>query len=118
MHKVLHTRDNIDKLYKSKKEDEDSSTLRIASMHQYKDSRNTLKRAKTNELKQPVTVMATHKNQQKLGNKNEKKNNDKNWKYLRMGKTQESESLLRVAQNKAMRINYIRAKIDNTQQNS
>ena len=69
--------------------------------------------------------------QQKLGNKNGKKKNcmdistDKLAKFntrrpgLRKGKLKrETKSLLIVVQNNAIRTNYIKAKIDYTQQNS
>ena len=44
MIKSLHPKDDTDKLYMTKKGDEDSSALRIALMHQRKNSTTTLKR--------------------------------------------------------------------------
>ena len=41
MHKTFHPKDDIDYLCQEKKGEEDSSALKIASMHQYKDSKNT-----------------------------------------------------------------------------
>ena len=47
MHKALHLRDDIDRHYVSrKKEEEDSRTLKIALINQYKNSRTISKRAK------------------------------------------------------------------------
>ena len=45
MHEVLYPRDDIDGQHQEKKE-EIWSTITIASMHQHKDSKTTLKRAK------------------------------------------------------------------------
>ena len=43
----------------------------------------------------------------------------KTWKWIRKGNIKrESESFLIAAQNNAIRTNYIKVKIDNTQQNS
>ena len=45
--------------------------------------------------------------------------NDKTWTWLRKGNfKRETESLLMVAQNSAIRTNHIKAMIDKTQQNS
>ena len=44
---------------------------------------------------------------------------EKTWAWLRYGKIKrETETLLITAQNNAIRINYVKIKIDNTQQNS
>ena len=44
---------------------------------------------------------------------------DKTWTWLRKGNfKRETESLLKAAQNNAMRTNHIKARIDKTQQNS
>ena len=46
MHKALHPRDNVNRLYASRKErGEGLAALKIASIHQYKDLRTTLKRS-------------------------------------------------------------------------
>ena len=37
MDKALHTRDNIDRLYWSRKKEDDLPAFKIASTHQYKD---------------------------------------------------------------------------------
>ena len=43
----------------------------------------------------------------------------KSWKWLRKGHLKrETESLLIAEQNKAIKTNYVKAKIDKTQQNS
>ena len=45
--------------------------------------------------------------------------NDKTWTWLRKKKfTRETESLLIAAQNKAVRTNHVKARIDKTQQNN
>ena len=42
MHKALHLKDDVDRLYVSKKEEEDDPfALKIASMHWYKDTKTT-----------------------------------------------------------------------------
>ena len=46
MHKALYPRGDIDYTGQDQKEEEDTLALRIAKMHQYKDSKTTLKRAK------------------------------------------------------------------------
>ena len=45
MHKALHPKDDGDYRYQEK-EEEDLPELKIVWIHQYKDSRTTLKRAK------------------------------------------------------------------------
>ena len=40
MHKALHPRDNVDRLYQEMKEEEDSPVLKIALMHRYIDLKN------------------------------------------------------------------------------
>ena len=58
---------------KEKKKDENSPALK---MHQYEDLKTTLKRIKKDQLQRPVTILTTkgQREQQKLGNKNRKKN--------------------------------------------
>ena len=47
MHKALHPRDDIDRLHVSRnKRGKDLPSLKIASIHLYKDSKTTLKRKK------------------------------------------------------------------------
>ena len=43
---ILYPRDDIDYMCQEKKEEEDTLALRIDLMHQYKDSKTTLKRIK------------------------------------------------------------------------
>ena len=52
MNKALHPRNDIDRLYMSRKRG-DLPTLKLASMHLFKDSNNTLKRAKKDFLYRP-----------------------------------------------------------------
>ena len=44
IHKTLHPRDKIDRLYVSKKEEKESTALKIDWMHQYADTWNALNR--------------------------------------------------------------------------
>ena len=54
--KVLRPRDIIDYKCQEKEEGEDLPALK---MHQYEDSRTTLKRAKENKLQRPITAVVT-----------------------------------------------------------
>ena len=77
MHWAFHPADNIDYKCQGKKKEEDSPALRIALTHLYKNSENTLKRAKKDQLRQPVTEIAAYEQTekpQKLENEIEKKN--------------------------------------------
>ena len=58
----LHPRDNIDRMYQEKKVKEDSPALRIALMHQHKESRTKSKRAKIN-CSNPYKYINTKKKQ-------------------------------------------------------
>ena len=50
----------------------------MSRMHQYKDSKTTLKIAKEDKLQRPVTAVKIQgQTEQKLGNRNRKKNNCK-----------------------------------------
>ena len=46
MHKALHPKNDIDYICQTSNEEEDSPVLKIASLHQYKDSKNTLESVK------------------------------------------------------------------------
>ena len=127
-----------DKMFHENKKKEDSPTLKIVWMYQYKDSMNILKRAKKDLLKQPITSLATEvqtKTKTKIGNRNAKKKTttvfifqatnlqDCSRADLDMaskGKNfkREIESLQIAAPNNAIRTNYIKMKIHNTQQNN
>ena len=68
VHKALYTRDDIDSLCQEK---ENSVTSRIALVHQYKNSVNTLKKTK-----QPITATRKYKDkQQKLRNRSGRRRN-------------------------------------------
>ena len=60
MKKTLHPGDNIDRQYVSRK---GGRALMIALIHQYKDSKTTLKSAKKDKLQQPVTALAREEQQ-------------------------------------------------------
>ena len=70
MHKASYPRNDIDKLYISKKEEGNSPTLKIASMHRYKDSEPTLKIQRNTDYSDQKQHKQ-HKDQQ--NNKNQKK---------------------------------------------
>ena len=46
MHRTLHQRDYIDSMCPEKKEEEDSSALKIVSLQEFKDSKNIQKNSK------------------------------------------------------------------------
>ena len=136
MHKALHPRDDVDRLYVSRKEGgrglasiEDSVDASIQRLKDYIQNR------KENSLQPPETILRTRwtTEWQYLGNKNGEENNsmsgfkrlinnishDKTWTRLRKGNfKRETESLLIAAQDSALRTNHIKARIDKTQQNS
>ena len=122
MHKALHLRENVDRLYVSRKEGgrglaciEDSVGTSIQLLEDYIKNN-------TRQIRE----------WQKLGKKWEEKqlygrckglitniSHDKTWTWLRKGNfKRETESLLMAAQNSAIRTNHIKARIDKTQQNS
>ena len=78
MHKALHPRDDVDRLYEWKKEEEESAALKTASMHRYKNSKTTLKIQKTDYSDQKQYRQYKHqenKNNQKIKKKKKRKNN-------------------------------------------
>ena len=103
---------------------------RNASIDQYSDSKNTFKKKKTakkNSLQQSKNRKITNTRKQKLKEKQLyryfklqtcKIAREKMQTWLREGNLKrETESLLIVAQNNAIRTNYVKVKIDKTQLN-
>ena len=139
MHKVLHPRDNVDRLYASRKEGRwglastedtlktywriDTTTRGLHKKHE-----GGLITAIKNDTDNVVTNRMTITRKQKWEEKQlcgrfKRPINDisheKTWTWLRKGHfKRETESLLIAAQNNVVRTNHIKARIDKTQQNS
>ena len=120
MHKSLHSRDDVDRLYVSRKERgrglasiEDSADASIQRLEDYIENHERgLITATRNDTDNTVDDRMTT-----TSNKNGRKNNLNDW--LRKGNLKrETESLLIVAQDNAIRTNHIEVRIDKTQQNS
>ena len=135
MHKVLHPRDDVDRLYVPRKERgrglariEDSVDISIQRLEDYieKNERglitairnntdNTIDNRMTKITKQKWEGKQLHVRFKRLINIS----HDKTWTWLRKGNfKRETESLLMAAQNSAIRTNHIKARIDKMQQNS
>ena len=129
MHNALHPRDDVDRLYVSRKEGgrglfsiEDSVDVSIKRLEDYIQKQEgwliTAIRNNTDNTKDKRKTIT--------GNKNGKKNNtlsvlnnlkisevEKTWTMLRKGNfKRETESLPIAAQNEAIRTNHIKARID------
>ena len=136
MHKALHPRDNADRLYVSRKEGgrglaciEDSDDVSIQRLKDYiqKHERGLITATRNeNENTMNNRMIITRKQKwegkQLYGRFKRLINNishDKTWTWLRKGNfKRETESLQIAAQDSAIRINHIKARIDKTQQNS
>ena len=136
IHKALHPRDNIDRLYISRKEgerglasSEDSIDALIQQLEDYIEKhRGRLITAITNDTNNMVTNRMTITRKQKWKEKQlygrfewliNNILHKKTWTWLRKGNfKRETESLLIAAQNNAIRTNHIKARIDKAQQNS
>ena len=136
MHKALHSRDDVDRLYVPRKEggrelasiedSVDSSIQRLEDnieKHERglvtairNNTDNTIDNRMTTTRKQKWEGKQLHRRFKRLINNNSR---DKTWTWLRKGNfKRERESLLIAAQNSAIRTNHIKARIDKTQQNS
>ena len=132
MHKSLHPRDDIDRLYVSRKEGErrfagiednvNTSILLLEYIEKHEGwlitaIRNDTDNTKTNRM--TITRKQKWEEKQLYGWFKRLKNNvlhEKTWMWLRKGNLKrETESLLTVAQNNAIRTNRIKARIDKTQ---
>ena len=136
MHKALHPRDDVDRLYVSRKEGgrglaspEDSVDASIQRLKDYiKKHEGRLITATRNDTENMMNNRMTRTRKQKWEGKQldgrfkrliNNISHDKTWTWLRKGNfKRETESLLMAAQNSAIRTNPIKARIDKTQQNS
>ena len=136
MHKVLHPRDDVDRLYVSRKEGgrglasvEDTVDASIQRLEDYTEKHErgliTIIRNDTdNTINERMTTTRKQKweGKQPYGRFKRLINNishQKTWTWLRKGNfKRETESLLIAAQDDAIRTNNIKARIDKTQQNS
>ena len=136
MHKVLHPRDDVDRLYASRKEGgrglasiEDSVDASIQRLEDYIEKHErglitTTRNDTDNKIDDRMTTTRKQKweGKQLYGRFKRLINNishEKTWIWLRRGNLKrETESLLIVAQDNAIRTNHIKARIDKTQQNS
>ena len=136
MHKALHPRYDVDRLYVPRNEGgggltciEDSVETSIQRLEDYIEKHErgliTAIRSNTNNTKDNrITKTSKQKWEEKQLNGRFKRiiNNilhDKTWTWLRKGNfKRETESLLMAAQNSAIRTNHIKARINKTQQNS
>ena len=129
MHKALHPRDDVDRLYVSRKEGgrglasiEDRVDASIQRLEYYIEKHERgLITAIRNDTDNAIEG-------QQLGNKNGKKqlydsfkrlinniSHQKTWTWLRKGNlTRETECLLIAAQDNTIRTNHIKARIDKT----
>ena len=135
MHKALHPRHDVDRLYISRKEGgrglasiEDSVDASIQRLEDYiqkndgglitairNDTDNTMDNRMTITWKQKWEGKQLYRRFKRLINNI---SHDKTWTWLRKGNfRRETESLLIAAQNNAVRTNHIKARIDKTPQN-
>ena len=136
MHKALHPRDDIGRLYVSRKEKgrgltsiEDSVDVSIQRLEDYiekhegglitatrKNTDNTMDNRMTITRKQKWEEIQLYGRFKRLINNI---SHDKTWTWLRKGNfKRETESLPIAAQNYAVRTNHNKVRIDKTQQNS
>ena len=136
MHKALHPRDNVDRLYVSRKAGgrgltsiEDSVDASIQRLENYiQKHEGGLITATRNETDYTMYSRMTITRKQKWEGKQlsgrfkrliNNTSHDKTWTWLRKVNFKwETESLLIAAQDNAERTNHIKARIDETQQNS
>ena len=135
IHKALHPRDDVDRLYVSRKEGgrglpsiEASFDASIQQLEDYieKHERGLITAIRNDTDNTIDDRMTTRKQKwekkQLYGRIKRLMNNishEKTWAWLRQGNLKrETESLLVVAQDNAIRTNHIKTRIDKTQQNS
>ena len=136
IHKALHPRDDVDRLFVSRKERgrgfasiEDSVEASIQRLEDYKQKHDggmiTAIRNdddKTMDIRMTITRKQKWEGKLLCGRFKRLINtisHDKTWTWLRKGNFRiKTESLLLAAQNNAIRTNHIKARIDKTQQNS
>ena len=136
MHKALHPRHDVDRLYVSRKEGgrglasiEESVDASIQRLEDYiqKHDGGLIKAIRNNtdntmDNRMTITRKQKWEGKQLYGRFKRLINNisnDKTWTWLRKGNfKRETESLLIAAHDNAVRTNHIKARIDKTQQNS
>ena len=135
MHKALHPRDDVDRLYVSRKEGgrglasiEDSVDAFIHRLENYIQKHGGLITATRHETENTMNNRMTVTRKQKWEGKQlygrfkrliNNISHNKTWTWLRKGNfKRETESLLIAAQDNAIRTNHIKTRIDKTQQNS
>ena len=132
MHKALHPRDDVDRLYIQGKEwgrglanIEDSVDTWIQRLEDYTEKYEqelitAIRNNTDNTIDNRMTITRKQKWEVKqLYGRFKRIINNKTWTWLRKGNfKRETESLLMAAQNNAIRTNHIKARIDKTQQNS
>ena len=136
MHKALHPRDDVDRLYVSRKQggrglasSEDTVDASIQRLEDYIEKHErglitTIRVDTDNTINERMTTTRKQKweGKQLYGRFKRLINNishQKTWTWLRKGNfKRETESLLIAAQDNAIRTNHIKARIDKTQQNS
>ena len=137
MDKALHPRDDVDRLYVSRKEggrvltsikdSVDASVQRLEDYIEKHEWRLITARARSNtddtKTNKPEITRKQRWEEKQLYRRFKRLTNDisheKTWTWLKKGSLmRETESLLITAQNNAVRTNYIKTKIDKTRQNS
>ena len=134
-HKALHLRDDVDRLYVSRKEGgrelasiEDTVDSSIQQLEDYIEKHErglitAIRNDTNNTTDDRMIITRKPKLKKQLYGRFKRLINtishDKTWTWLRKGNLQrEMESLLIAAQDNAIRTNHIKARIDKTQQNS
>ena len=132
LHKALHPRDNVDRLYVSRREGrrrltsiENSVDTSIQRLENYIEKRGErLIIAIRNNTNDIGTTITRKQKREKTALRIFKRltsdiSHDKTWTWLRKGNfKRETESLLIPAENNAIRTKHIKARTDKTQQNS
>ena len=136
MHKALHPRDDVDRLYVSRKQGgsglasfEDTVDASIQQLEEYIEKHErglitTIRNNTDNTINERMTTTKKQKweGKQLYGRFKRIINNishQKTWTWLRKGNLKrETESLLIATQDNAIRTNHIKARIYKTQQNS
>ena len=136
MHKSLNPRDDVDRLYVSRKDGgrglasiEDTADASIKRLEDDREKRErglitTLRNDTDNTIDERMTITRKKNWEEKqlYGRFKRLINNishHKTWTWLRKENfKRETESLLMAAQNSAIRTNHMKARIDKTQQNS
>ena len=129
IHKALHPRDDVDRLFISRKrEEEHLPALKTALTHRYNDSRKARRRTDNSHQKRYWHHDRQQNNnnwETKMGRKTTLRrfkrlinniSHDKTWTGLRKGNfKRETKSLQIAGQNNAIRTNHIKARINKTQ---